>query len=358
MIRNLVFSLIIIVSTSCFGGNANTAKSTKGSVEYAKTMIKKVLPVVGTPQYAATAVKFSYELNRGAQPDSVLFYFDHKRVGLVKGDTTLLLPEDVRMGLIPYYFEAFRNGVGERRVGTITVLAKNKPQSYSARIVKTYPHDEGSYTQGLIFHNGKMLESTGLNGESRLLLTDIATGKILKSQPLSDEFFGEGIALLNNKIYMLTWEENTCFVFDAQSFAQVGKFGYDGEGWGLATDGEKLYQSDGSNRITVRSAETFRKERVIQVFDDNGPVIYLNEMEWINGEIWANVYTTNDIVRINPQTGEVVARINFDNLISNIRITADTDVMNGIAYDKKSGRIFVTGKKWNKLFEVELVKEK
>ena len=358
MVRNLVFSLIIIVSTSCFGGNSNTAKSAKGSAEYVKSMIKKVLPSTGTPQYGGSEVKFSCELAAGVAPDSLVFYFDHKRVGVVERDTTLILPEGVRMGLIPYYFEAFKNGVGEKRVGSITVLAKDKPQRYTIKIVKSYAHDVGSYTQGLIFHNGKMLESTGLNGESRLLLTDIATGKIVKSQALVDEFFGEGIALLNNKIYMLTWENNTCFVFDAESFAQVGKFGYDGEGWGLATDGEKLYQSDGSNRITVRSAETFRKERTIQVFDDNGPVIFLNELEWIDGEIWANVYMTNNIVRINPQTGQVVGVINCELLTSKIKYTENTDVMNGIAYDKKSGRLFVTGKKWNKMFEIELVKEK
>jgi glutamine cyclotransferase len=357
MVRNFIYILILIVSASCFGGNS-AQKQTETKSVINKNPIQKVLPSPRVANYPNSDVKFSFELERAAKPDSVVLYLNHKRIGVVATDTTIHLPKDCKMGQMPFYFEAYNNGVGQKKIGALTILPKEAPENYTIKIIKSYPHDENSYTQGLIYKDGKLFESTGLNGVSRLLLTDIESGKILKTRELSFEFFGEGIALTDDKIFMLTWENNKGFIFNAETFDKTGEFNYDGEGWGLTTDGKKLYQSDGSNRITVRSTENFKRESVIQVFDNNGPVIYLNELEWIENEIWANVYLSNKIVRIDPNTGKVNGVIDLDILTSKIRITEETDVMNGIAYDPQTKRIFVTGKKWNKLFQIEVVKQK
>ena len=356
--RNFIYALIIIISSSCFGGNSTKSKQSEVKSTESKSLITNITPTPRVAHYPGEDVKFSYKLENGAKSDSVVLYLNHKRVGIIANDTILRLSEESRMGQMPFYFEAYCNGIGQKRIGSIMIMPKEAPEKFTIKIIKSFPHDENSYTQGLIFKDGKLFESTGLNGESRLLLTDIKSGRILKTQPLSYDFFGEGIALLNNRIYMLTWENNQGFVFDSESFNQVDKFSYDGEGWGLTTDGEKLYQSDGSNRIIVRSPEGFKRESVIHVYDNNGPVIYLNELEWIENEIWANIYMSNNIVRINPKTGKVNGIIDLDILTSKIKITEDTDVMNGIAYDSINKRIFVTGKKWNKLFQIEVVKQK
>jgi glutamine cyclotransferase len=174
---------------------------------------------------------------------------------------------------------------------------------------------------------------------------------------LPDDFFAEGADILDGKIYQLTWLENKCFVYDAATLEKVREFAYDGEGWGLTTDGTKLYMSDGTANIAVRNPDTFRIERTFAVLRGGKPVEYINELEWIDGRIWANVYTTEEVLIINPETGTVEGSIDFRGLISELTITSTTDVMNGIARDAATGKIYVTGKNWDKLFEVEIFKK-
>ena len=193
--------------------------------------------------------------------------------------------------------------------------------------------------------------------DRRFVRSILRTGGSYWSVPLDDSYFGEGLALLGGKLYQLTWRSNKGFVYDLKTFERVGEFGYGGEGWGLATDGTSLYQSDGTEKIRVIDPETFRTVRTIEVCTDRSRVPYINELEWIDGELWANVYTTDTVIRIDPRTGAVVGVIDLAGLLSPADVTAQTDVLNGIAYDAKTGRIFVTGKNWNKLFEIVPVRQ-
>jgi len=226
---------------------------------------------------------------------------------------------------------------------------------YTYRVVNTYPHSAGSYTQGLYWHDGYLYEGTGNWGESRLMKVDLETGRAIQTIDLDRRVFGEGIALHKGKIYQITWTDGIAYVYDPETFELLGQRRYRGEGWGLASDGENLYMSNGSSTIFVVDPETFERKRAIPVLYNGNSLNYLNELEWIDGEIWANVYTTDAIVRIDPETGRVTGVIDLSGLLPESDRTSTTDVLNGIAYDEDNGRIFVTGKYWNKLFEIRLV---
>ena len=229
------------------------------------------------------------------------------------------------------------------------------PRTYTYRVIESYPHSTDSYTQGLLFADGVMWEGTGEYGHSRLQRIDLETGRtdVVATLPRSE--FGEGIALLDGKIYQLTWENNKAYVYDAATGRQLRTFAYAGEGWGLTTDGERLYMSDGSEYLRILDPETFRVQRCVPVTFRGAPLQLLNELEWIDGKIWANVYVTDQIVIIDPASGIVEGVIDLRGLLPDEEIAPDTDVLNGIAYDAASERIFVTGKRWSKLFEIEII---
>lgn len=232
------------------------------------------------------------------------------------------------------------------------------PDEYGYRVKAVYPHDSGAYTQGLFWHGGSLYESAGQYGESRLLKVDLKSGRATRRHDLRPGVFAEGAALLDGKIYQLSWREWTVFVYDADTFESVGTFRINREGWGITTDGEKLYYSDGSDKIYVVNPADFAEERTISVRLGRNVLRYINELEWIEGEIWANVYTTDKIVAIDPATGHVTKIIDLAGLLPAEDFDPDsTDVLNGIAYDPEGGRIFVTGKYWNKLFEIEPVRK-
>lgn len=226
--------------------------------------------------------------------------------------------------------------------------------AYGYKVVEVLPHDRGAYTQGLIYLDEYLYEGTGQNGMSELRKVEPKTGKVLKSVKLPKRYFGEGITYLNGKIYQLTWTEGRAMVYDAADFRQIRSFSYDGEGWGLTTDGSKLYMSDGSETIYVRNPETFAVERTFEVMHAGVPIDMLNELEWIDGRIWANRYLTEEIAIIDPATGSVVGVVDFSGIQAEADKLPGTDVFNGIAYDATKGDIYVTGKHWNKLYRVEL----
>jgi glutamine cyclotransferase len=239
-----------------------------------------------------------------------------------------------------------------------TTAHARPPKQYTYKVVKSYPHDRNAYTQGLFFHEGILYESSGQYGYSNLRKSNLATGKVLQALNIPRQYFAEGACILNNKLYLLTWQEHTCFVYEARTFKQVGTFQYPTEGWGLTTSGTQLIMSDGSATLYFRHPDTFVEQRRITVRNDNKPVQYLNELEYINGEIWANVYTANQIVRIDPKDGTVVGVIDLTNLLPHNLRTAKTDVLNGIAYDETSKRLVVTGKNWPKLYEIVVSEKK
>jgi glutamine cyclotransferase len=233
-------------------------------------------------------------------------------------------------------------------------VAQRKPapvQSY--KVVATFPHDPTSFTQGLVFADGELYESTGLNGESSLRRVDLATGKTLQRIDVSPEYFAEGLALVGDELLQLTWQTHIGFVYDRKTFKQKRTFTYQTEGWGIAYDGtSRLVMSDGSDTLTFLDPKTLAVGKTLRIRDAGRAVPNLNELEWVEGEIWANVWQTDRIARISPNTGEVAAWIDLSTLYPLVQRMPPADVMNGIAYDKASRRIFITGKKWPRLYQI------
>ena len=234
------------------------------------------------------------------------------------------------------------------------------PTVSTYEIVNTFKHDADAFTQGLVFHNGFLYESTGQYGESTLRKVELQTGKVLQKYELAEDYFGEGMTILGDKIYQITWQENTAFVYD-MNFKLLRELKYAGEGWGLANDGTNLFISDGTHIIRVVNPENFETVRTIAVMDERGrPLMKLNELEFVKGEIWANVWHSeqigkpNHIARIDPASGKLLGWIDLDG-ISPEDVRRDSEnTLNGIAYDATGDRIFVTGKQWKKLFEIKI----
>lgn len=238
----------------------------------------------------------------------------------------------------------------------LTILNNQAPKVYDYKIINTYPHDITSYTQGLEFHDGVLYESTGQYGESKVRTVDYKTGEVIKNVELSKEYFGEGLTILDQNLYQLTWQENIGFIYDAKNLVKTNsfKYGKSKEGWGICNDGKQLYKSDGTEKIWLLNPETLVEEGYIQAYREKGKVSGLNELEWIDGKIFANIYQYNGIAIINPKNGAVEGVVNFSPLRTLVTQHDGLDVLNGIAYNPETKTIFVTGKRWDKLFEVEV----
>ncbi|MFH4968345.1 glutaminyl-peptide cyclotransferase [Gaetbulibacter sp. M240] len=285
--------------------------------------------------------------------DSVVYTLEGKKIG-AKADL-----KDFKLG--KHFIEAtvYFNGGKQVAKTAIEILNSDLPKIYTFKVIHEYPHDISSYTQGLEFYNDTLYESTGQFKESKLRQVDYKTGKVLKNIDLPNAFFGEGLTVLNNKIYQLTWRAGRGFVYDLSSFKKLKSFEYNKskEGWGLCNDGKTIYKSDGTENIWLLDPETLNEESYIQVYTNKGKIIEINEMEWINGKIYANRYQKNGVAIINPKNGAVTGVIDFTPLKNKVTQHAELDVLNGIAYNPRTKTIFVTGKHWDKLFEVEIVEK-
>ena len=225
---------------------------------------------------------------------------------------------------------------------------------YTYRIVRTFPHDPNAFTQGLQFLDGVLYEGTGLNGRSSIRKVQLETGKVLQERAISPEYFGEGITVWKNDLLELTWQSHVAFVYEKATFEPKKRFSYPGEGWGLTHDGTNLIMSDGSDELRVLDPTTFAEKRRIKVTAAGSPLRNLNELEYVKGEIFANIWQTDYVARIAPESGRVVAYIDLRGLLTPAE-RAKTDVLNGIAYDAARDRLFVTGKLWPKLFEINVI---
>lgn len=230
-------------------------------------------------------------------------------------------------------------------------------KSYKVEVVREYPHDVTSYTQGLFFHDGQMYESTGVAGESTFRKVDMATGKPLRKLEFADRYFVEGSVVFGDNIYILTWHNNVAFVYDINTLEYRSTWSYPREGWGLTTDGRSLIASDGSSTLYFMSPE-FKMERQVTVKLQGRPMRLLNELEYIDGKIWANVYTSDMILIIDPATGKVEATVDCSGLLPESLRKPDTDVLNGIAYNPADGKLYLTGKNWPRLYEVKIVEKR
>jgi glutamine cyclotransferase len=298
--------------------------------------------------------------DKSKEVDSVIYYVNEKRAGAVKGNAKLDFSlENTKLGYQKVkalvYFEGKNQEVDTR----IEVVSSVTPKLLKYTIVNTYPHDETSYTQGLEFYRDTLFEGTGQKGTSKLMKTDYKTGKIYKSVDIDGRYFGEGITVLNNKVYQLTWQEMTGFIYNADNLKQISTFEYAKkiEGWGLCNDGKVLYQSDGSEKIWVLDPETLKEVDYVNVYSEASKVKAVNELEWVEGKIYGNVYQKDAVAVINPKTGAVEGILDLRELKTKVNMIGHdpgNDVLNGLAYNPKTKTLFVTGKKWNKMFEIKI----
>ncbi len=261
-------------------------------------------------------------------------------------------------------FMACRNSTGStENSGSIAEPElSNDPPAISYTILNATPHDKNSYTEGFLMYDGKLFESSGApeefeNTRSIVGIVDPATGNIaVKAELDRKTYFGEGITILHDKLYQLTWTNKKGFIYDLKTFKKIGEFSFPSkEGWGMTTDGSSLIMSDGSSNLTFLDPVTFKTNRIVGITDNNGPVGNINELEYVNGNILANIYQTPYIIRINPSTGKVIGKADFSNLVKEVKLkNPDVDYMNGIAYDSVKNKIFITGKLWPNIYEVKL----
>ena len=297
------------------------------------------------------ALNFSLDNPKGHELSSVTYQFDGQEIKEGKAFTL------EKVGVHTIKAEVYIDNKPITLNKNITVLNTQTPKIYKYNIINEYAHDINAYTQGLEFYNGTLYESTGQYGQSKLRTLDYENEKVLKSVDLDRAFFGEGLTVLNEKLYQLTWRRGTGFVYNPETLERISsfKYGKSKEGWGLCNDGKQLYKSDGTEAIWTLNPETLVEEEYIQVYTNKGKIGQLNELEWIDGKIYANIYQRNGVAIINPKTGGVEGVIDFSPLKKLVTQHQKLDVLNGIAYNPETNTIFVTGKNWDKLFEVEIV---
>lgn len=344
--RNLffpIFCLFFIVTIGC-----NSQKKTSS--------ISFLSPEPGNV-YLGDTIKLQLNVPETETTDSIVYYVNDSLIDKSNSNEPIYFDSSkLRLGSQQLIARHYQNGELTERKVSVTLLPHQAPQQISFSVVNSFPHDDGSYTQGLEYSDGFLYESTGEYGHSSLRKVDLKTGEVLQKTDLPKTQFGEGLTIVDNHIIQLTWREGVGLVYDKSSFEKVKEFSYQAsrEGWGLCYDGEKLIKSDGSNRLYFLDKNTYAETgKYIDVYSQNGAVDNLNELEYINGKIYANIYLTDKIAIIDPATGIVEAELNLIGLLPQKDHKPDTDVLNGIAYDQENDRIFVTGKKWNTLFEIE-----
>jgi glutamine cyclotransferase len=294
--------------------------------------------------------------------DKIQFYVNGKEIAS-NGNSATVNTTNLGVGKHAINALAFFEGKTKKENGFIEVFAKKKPAIYKYKIINEYPHDKKAYTQGLEYYKGFLYETTGRRGQSTLRKVALKTGKVLQKIALDNKYFGEGMTIVNNKIIWLTWQNNKGFVYDLETFELEKEFAYNKskEGWGLTHSETELIKSDGSNKIWFLDPETLKEKRFIQVYTNDRSVNNLNELELVNGKIYANKYQKNTIAIIDVKTGIVEGLGDLRGLEKEMtktqKLLANDEVLNGIAYDAENNRLFVTGKNWSKLFEIELIKQ-
>ncbi|MBG6062351.1 glutamine cyclotransferase [Flavobacterium sp. CG_9.1] len=289
--------------------------------------------------------------------DSIIYFVNDKKIASKMGLEKLTFElKDQKLGYQNLKALVYFGEENSEATARVELVSEIQPKLLKYTIVNTYPHDIGAYTQGLEFYRDTLYEGTGQYGKSYLRKTDYKTGKVHKEIKLDSKYFGEGITILNNKVYQLTWKNNEGYVYNADTFKKEKTFTYFKpiEGWGLTNDGKYLYQSDGTEKIWIIDPATFKEVDYLNVYSFETKIKAINELEWIDGKIYGNVYQKDAIAVINPKNGAVEAIINLADLKKKITQLPDTDVLNGIAYNPKTKTIFVTGKNWDKMFEIKV----
>lgn len=323
------------------------------------TKLRFVSPEAGSMVRSGNPLLLKLDVPDSQSPvDSIIYTIDGALVSsMLNSDSVTLDTDTFVFGNKTLSARVYKDG-RETVAHSNIVIVPQAPRYYSFRVVNEYPHDPNAFTQGLEYHNGYLYESTGqYHGKSSLRRTNPETGEVLKKINLADRFFGEGLTIVGDRIIQLTWMENTGFVYDLQTFDKIREFQYGQakEGWGICFDGERLIMSDGTNRLYFLNKDTYEEEYTVDVFNHQGPRKSLNELEYIDGKVFANVYGEDIIVIINPTTGAIEGEINLLGIYPEKDKLDHDNELNGIAYDRETNRLFVTGKNWAKLFEIELI---
>lgn len=356
-----LYSLIAVAAlllTAC-GNNGSRIAGTEQVEAPVQKLTALKSPENGVRLITGEPVPVLLSIADSVHIDSTEVFFEGKRM-LVPGDTReLQIPTS---GMNPgrkalRVAVSLADGKRENHSVQFILLSDIQPVSYTYRVLNSFPHDPGAYTQGLEFVDGWFYEGTGQKGESSLRRVSPGDGKVVQIRDLSSQFFGEGITLFGDRIYQITYLSQVGFVYDRKTFEQIQKVYYQNkEGWGLTNNGSELIMSDGTNVLYFIEPESFTVVRQVEVYDHNGPVDSLNELEYINGKIFANRYYTDDIYIIDPQTGKVEGRANLKGILPVSERKPNTNVLNGIAWDREGKRLFVTGKYWPKMYQIELVR--
>ncbi len=352
------FILITIATIFIFSGCNDTPNGRKTisrkKAQPAKKHLEITKPTVNYKVIPGKEIIFDWDWKDVKNSDSVVWYTNKKRIALLQKGATVTVPAYLPVGTQHFILRSYLNGKQSSDQVLVEVLSEIEPEKSKAGVVKKLYHDPGAYTQGLEIHGNYIYESTGQYKESSMRKIDIETGKVIDIINLEDNIFGEGMTVLGNKIYQLTWQSNTGFVYDVDSFKQLYEFVYPTEGWGLTNDGESLIMSDGSHHLYYIDREYFTETRRISVYDNNGPVSRLNELEYIDDKILANVYGEDFVLIIDPATGKVLQEIDLSILKEKANLPAKADVLNGIAWDADNQKLYATGKYWPVMFEITI----
>lgn len=320
--------------------------------------------ILNTPKKIQSSQELTISISeKGNKPiDSVQFSIDSKKIKTHKNSISLKI-NDYKLGKHTVTAIIFYENKTKKISKPIYFMADAAPEIYTYKIINTYPHDKNAYTQGLVFYNGFLYEGTGRKGSSSIRKVELKTGKVLQEYDLSQEYFGEGITIFNNKLYQLTWKSGIGFIYNLETFKKEKDFKYTKslEGWGLTNNNKQLIKTDGTERIWFLNPNTLLEENYIEAYTNKQKVEKLNELEYINGKIYANRWQLNSILIIDPLTGKVEGVVNLNSLKTKIKreqtLDDSDEVLNGIAFDKENNRIFITGKHWSKLYEVEFIKK-
>ena len=309
-------------------------------------------------------IEGSVENLKDRQIDSIQLYFQQEYLQTLIAETSFSVDlENTKLGRQKLEAIVFSEGETDTISDNFKIYNDEAPKAYTYTVIKEYPHDGEAYTQGLEFYQDTLYESTGQYGSSSLRKLDLETGEVLNRINLEDTYFGEGLTILENKLYLLTWREKEGLIYNLDDFEQTGTFSYNQskEGWGLCNDGEKLYKSDGTEKIWILDAETLAEKDFIQLTTNSSIKEKFNELEWVEGKIYANTYQRPSVAIINPENGAIEGVIDFRGLRERLTNLSDLDtqnhVLNGIAYNQNTNKLYVTGKNWDKIFEVEIIEK-
>jgi glutamine cyclotransferase len=354
LIQITILILITAISISCDSKKTNHNNSKRKKVIPAAQHLSISSPKANYRTKPGEKLTIDWQWKDTQEADSVVCFMGKTRVGIVAKTSEIQIPETQPVGSIPLILRSYNGDEKSSDRVQIELISNIVPEKSKVKIVRKLKHDIGAYTQGLEIHGDYFYESTGQWKESSMRKVEIETGKVHKIIKLKDKEFGEGMTIFGDKIYQLTWQSNTGYVYDLKTFKQIYEFQYPTEGWGLTNDGTQLIMSDGSHHIYFIDSEYFTESRKMAVYDNNGFVTRLNELEYINGKILANVYGEDYIVIIDPQTGKITHKIDMSQLKEEANLTPKADVLNGLAWDKTNKKLYATGKYWPTMFEINI----